>query len=209
VKQGTSVAPAGSRQPAREPDAREPTAREEDLLILVDEADREIGTLAKTAGHLGAGTLHRAFSVFLFDAQGKVLIQQRAAGKMLWPSYWSNSCCSHPRPGEAVEAAARRRVREELHVESRLSFLYKFRYQARFGDVGSEHELCHVYAGYPGGSLVADPAEIADHRWIAPDDLTRAIAADPDHYSPWMKLEWQRISADFLAQIRQECGRPA
>lgn len=184
-----------------------PDARNEDLLILVDEADREIGTLPKTAGHLGAGTLHRAFSVFLFDTQGSVLIQQRAAGKMLWPGYWSNSCCSHPRPGEAVEAAARRRVREELRVECRLSFLYKFRYQARFGDVGSEHELCHVYAGYPRGELTADPTEIADQRWIAPQDLARDIAAEPGHFSPWMKLEWQRITADFLEQILKDCGR--
>ena len=182
-------------------------ARNEDLLILVDEADREVGTLAKTAGHLGAGTLHRAFSVFLFDAQGSVLIQQRAAGKMLWPGYWSNSCCSHPRPGEAVEAAARRRVREELRLECRLSFLYKFRYQARFGEIGAEHELCYVYAGFPRGNPVADAAEIADYRWIAPDDLTRAIAAEPDCYSPWMKLEWQRITTEFLDGIRQEWGR--
>lgn len=182
-------------------------ARNEDLLILVDEADREIGTLPKTAGHLGAGTLHRAFSVFLFDTQGSVLIQQRAAGKMLWPGYWSNSCCSHPRPGETVEAAARRRVREELGVECRLSFLYKFRYQARFGDVGSEHELCHVYAGYPRGEPTADPAEVADQRWIAPQDLARDIAAGPGRFSPWMKLEWQRITADFLEQILKDCGR--
>jgi isopentenyl-diphosphate delta-isomerase len=182
-------------------------ARTEDLLILVDEADRDIGTLPKTAGHLGAGTLHRAFSVFLFDAQGSVLIQQRAAGKMLWPGYWSNSCCSHPRPGEAVEAAARRRVREELRVECRLMFLYKFRYQAPFGNVGAEHELCHVYAGFPRGKLVADASEIADHRWISPDDLTRAIADNPDHFSPWMKLEWRRITTDFLDHIRPELGR--
>ncbi len=186
-----------------------PEAIREDLLVLVDEADREIGTLPKTAGHLGAGTLHRAFSVFLFDTSGSVLIQQRAPGKMLWPGFWSNSCCSHPRPGEPVEAAARRRVLEELQVECRVDFLYKFRYQARFGDVGSEHELCYVYAGYPRGPVTVDPAEIADHRWIGPDDLTRAIATDPDRYSPWMKMEWQRISAEFLDQIRQDCGRPA
>jgi isopentenyl-diphosphate delta-isomerase len=193
--------------PVNAADSRVPGSGSEDLLILVDEADREIGTLPKTEGHLGAGTLHRAFSVFLFDTEGSVLIQQRAAGKMLWPGYWSNACCSHPRPGEAVEAAARRRVCEELHVECRLSFLYKFRYQARFGNVGAEHELCYVYAGYPSGNLKADPAEIADHRWIAPNDLTRAIADDPDHFSPWMKLEWQRITTDFLDGIRRDWGR--
>lgn len=186
---------------------RTPAAAGEDLLVLVDEADREIGTLPKTAGHLGAGTLHRAFSVFLFNDRGEVLIQQRAAGKMLWAGFWSNSCCSHPRPGESVEDAGRRRVREELQVECRLEFLYKFRYQARFGDVGSEHELCYVYAGYPRGALTADPAEIAAWRWVSPAELTREIAADPDRFSPWMKLEWQRITGEFLGQIREECGR--
>jgi len=188
--------------------ARPPAPAGEDLLVLVDEDDRETGTLAKTAGHLGAGVLHRAFSVFLFDRQGRVLIQQRAAGKMLWAGFWSNSCCSHPRPGESVEDAGRRRVREELKVECRLVFLYKFRYQARFGDVGSEHELCYVYAGYPAGSVQADPAEIADHRWIAPADLTGEIAAHPDRFSPWMKLEWQRITDEYLPRILGECGEP-
>jgi isopentenyl-diphosphate delta-isomerase len=182
-----------------------PLTRIEDRLILVDEADLEIGTLPKTEGHLGAGTLHRAFSVFLFDRHGAVLIQQRTAGKMLWPGFWSNSCCSHPRPGEPVEAAGRRRVREELNLECRLTFLYKFRYQARFGDIGSEHELCYVYAGYPRGTLVADPTEIADHRWVAPDTLTQEIALSPGRFSPWMKLEWQRITSDFLEQIQQDC----
>jgi len=182
-----------------------PVTRAEDQLVLVDDADREIGTLPKTEGHLGAGTLHRAFSVFLFNSEGAVLIQQRAAGKMLWPGYWSNSCCSHPRPGEPVEDAGRRRVREELNLDCRLSFLYKFRYQARFLDVGSEHELCYVYAGYPRGTLVADPAEIAEYRWIMPDMLTQEIAASPGRFSPWLKLEWERITADFLEQIRRDC----
>lgn len=179
----------------------------EDHLILVDEADREIGTLPKTEGHLGAGSLHRAFSVFLFNTDGDVLIQQRAAGKMLWPGFWSNSCCSHPRPGEAVAEAAMRRVREELNLECRLRFLYKFRYQAPYGSVGAEHELCYVYAGFPRGDLRVDPAEIAAHRWLRPITLTAEIAADPDRFSPWMKLEWQRISTDFLGGILQDGER--
>ncbi|MCL4792565.1 MAG: isopentenyl-diphosphate Delta-isomerase [Gammaproteobacteria bacterium] len=181
----------------------------EDLLILVDEADREIGTLPKTECHLGDGTLHRAFSVFLFDADGRVLIQERAAGKMLWPGYWSNSCCSHPRPGERTEAAAQRRVREELQLDCRLSFLYKFRYQAAFGSVGSEHELCHVYAGYATGNISTDPLEIAAIRWLTPDELSREIAATPERFSPWMKMEWEQITAKHLAQIRNDCRKPS
>jgi isopentenyl-diphosphate delta-isomerase len=179
----------------------------EDLLILVDEADREIGTLPKTECHLGGGTLHRAFSVFLFAPDGKVLIQERAAGKMLWPGFWSNSCCSHPRPGEDTGAAAQRRVREELHVECRLDFLYKFRYQAAFGSVGSEHELCHVYAGYATGDISTDPLEIAAIRWLTPAALSREIAAEPERFSPWMKLEWQQITANYLDRILDDCRK--
>lgn len=178
-----------------------PGSAGDDLLILVDEQDRELGQGAKFDCHLGDGVLHRAFSVFLFNDRGEVLIQQRADGKMLWGGYWSNSCCSHPRPGESVEDAGRRRVREELALGCRLEFLYKFRYQARFGDVGSEHELCYVYAGFPVGEPRADPTEIAAWRWVAPDELTREIAATPDRFTPWMKLEWARITGDFLPAI--------
>jgi len=181
----------------------------EDLLILVDEADHEIGTLPKTECHLGAGILHRAFSVFLFDAAGKVLIQQRAAGKMLWAGFWSNSCCSHPRPGETTEEAAKRRVREELQLECRLSFLYKFRYQAAFGTIGSEHELCHVYAGYASGQISIDPLEIAAIRWVTPAELSHEIATDPERFSPWMKLEWQDITEKHLDRILDDCRKQA
>lgn len=182
--------------------AAAPVLGGEDLLILVDGEDREIGTHPKVAGHLGDGVLHRAFSVFLFNPDGEVLIQQRATGKMLWGGFWSNSCCSHPRPGEATEAAARRRVREELALECRVEFLYKFQYHARFGDVGAEHELCYVYAGYTRDEPRADPAEIAAFRWVTPAALTAAVAAEPERYSPWMKLEWAEITARFLPAIQ-------
>src|SRR5690606_1037381 len=102
---------------------RSDDAASEDLLTLVDASAREIGQAPKPQGHVGAGVLHRAFSVFLFNDRGETLIQQRAPGKMLWGGYWSNSCCSHPRPGETTEEAARRRVREELALECELRFL--------------------------------------------------------------------------------------
>lgn len=169
----------------------------EDLLILVDEADHEIGVLSKSEGHLGDGVLHRAFSVFLFNERGEVLIQRRATDKMLWGGFWSNSCCSHPRPGEGTGEAARRRVAEELGMHCQPRFLYKFCYHARFGGVGSERELCHVYAARAAGKVTADPAEIESWRWIAPADLDAEIAAEPARFSPWLKLEWPRIRREF------------
>jgi len=184
---------------------RQPVSSPTESLILVDDEDREIGFCSKAECHAGEGLLHRAFSVFLFNSDGKLLLQQRSKQKPLWPLYWANSCCSHPRKSESVEDAGRRRVWEELSLECDLDFLYKFRYQARFGDLGSEHELCHVFAGYTksdgDNNLAVHPEEIADWRYIDPDELTREIAADGDKFTPWLKLEWQRIQKDFLDDI--------
>lgn len=173
----------------------------QDTLILVDEDDNEIGSCEKVDCHLGKGKLHRAFSVFLFDPQGRLLIQQRHADKMLWGGYWANSCCSHPRVGETTDAAARRRTMEELGVESDLTYLYKFVYHAEFGDVGSEYENCWVYAGHFDGKLAVNDSEIAATRFVTPDELTGDIEANGDIYSPWLKLEWERIRKDFLTTI--------
>lgn len=172
-----------------------------DTLILVDREDRETGYLSKEECHRGNGILHRAFSVFLFNGAGQVLLQQRSADKPLWPLYWSNTCCSHPRRGESVEAAARRRLREELALCSELSFLYKFEYQASYQDIGAEHELCWVYAGLAQGKPAANATEIADWRYVSPAVLTAELAAEPARFTPWLRLEWAEISRCFLPQI--------
>src|SRR6202142_2782709 len=116
-------------------------------LILVDQTDREVGHMSKTQCHQGRGTLHRAFSLLIFNPKGELLLQQRAASKRLWPLYWSNSCCSHPRRAETMEAATRRRLLEELGLSCDLQFLFKFRYQAQFDATGAENELCSVFIG--------------------------------------------------------------
>jgi isopentenyl-diphosphate delta-isomerase len=175
-----------------------------DTLILVDEQDNEIGTGEKLACHLDQGLLHRAFSVFLFNLEGQLLIQQRSENKMLWPLYWANSCCSHPRAGEHTNDAARRRIDEELGVTAELKFLYKFVYQAAYEDVGSEHENCWVYVGHFDGILNIDASEIASHRFIAPDELTAELEENPGVYSPWLKLEWAHILQNFAGELPQE-----
>jgi len=172
-----------------------------DTLILVDENDNEIGTSEKVDCHLGRGLLHRAFSVFLFNPDGQLLIQQRSEQKMLWPLYWANSCCSHPRAGENTASAARRRIREELGVSSELNFLYKFIYHAEYDDIGSEYENCWVYVGHFDGELDIDSAEIADWKFVTPEQLTADIETDPDSYSPWLKLEWAHINKEFRDEL--------
>ncbi|MBI3178039.1 MAG: isopentenyl-diphosphate Delta-isomerase [Deltaproteobacteria bacterium] len=173
-----------------------------DEIILVDAQDRELGFAPVKACHDGEGRLHRAFSVFILNSRGEVLLQQRSPEKRLWPLYWSNSCCSHPRRGETVEQAAARRLKEELAVSAPLNFLYKFQYQARFGDTGSENELCWVFVGRFDGAVRADPHEIAAWRYVSPDALDRELASEPDRFTPWLKLEWARIRAEHGAMFR-------
>src|SRR6202046_4797670 len=107
-----------------------------DALILVDEADRRLGHLSKEACHQGRGVLHRAFSLLIFNGRGELLVQQRAPSKRLWPLYWSNSCCSHPRITESMEVATRRRLYEELGIGCTLEFLFTFEYQGQFDEAG-------------------------------------------------------------------------
>ena len=174
---------------------------ETDMLILVDEQDKQVGSLEKLDCHLGQGRLHRAFSVFLFDAGNRVLMQQRSANKMLWGGYWTNSCCSHPRLDETTQDAAHRRTKEELGVECDLQYLYKFVYHAEFGNIGSEYEHCWVFAGYFDGNLHVDPVEIAATRFLTPDELTADIEKNNNVYTPWLKLEWERIRRDYLTSL--------
>ncbi|ROO29715.1 isopentenyl-diphosphate delta-isomerase [Salinisphaera orenii MK-B5] len=168
---------------------------DDEPLIVVDSDDNVLGHMPKAEAHIGEGVLHRAFSIFLFDGNGNTLLQRRADGKQLWGGYWSNSCCSHPRRGESVDMAAVRRLREELGVDARLSFLYRFEYHARFGEAGSEHEMCSVYAARSDAPVSVNPNEISACRPVAPDTLDAELAAHPERYTPWLKMEWPRIRA--------------
>ena len=174
---------------------------EAEQLILVDADDNETGFLSKAEAHDGGGVLHRAFSVFLFNENGELLVQQRAASKRLWPGYWSNSCCSHPRRGETMEVATRRRLRDELNVESELEFVYKFSYKATFGDAGSENELCHVYIGRVSGDVHANDHEIAATRFVSATDLAGQLSASPDSFTPWFRMEWDELNREHADSL--------
>ncbi len=166
---------------------------ENESLILVDEEDREIGNLSKRACHDGEGVLHRAFSLFIFNPQGELLLQKRSADKRLWPLYWSNSCCSHPRRGETMNGAVNRRLHQELGMRAELKFLYKFQYQARFGDIGSENESCWVYVGLSDDRVRANGNEVAEWRWITPDSLDSEMNDKPELFTPWFQMEWREV----------------
>ncbi|MGA2188243.1 MAG: isopentenyl-diphosphate Delta-isomerase [Steroidobacteraceae bacterium] len=185
-------------RPVNSPDA----PADSDSLILVDGSDRDVGHLSKARCHEGKGILHRAFSLLIFNRSGELLIQQRSATKRLWPLYWSNSCCSHPRSGESMETATRRRLREELGLVCPLKFLFKFQYQAQFDATGSEHELCSVFIGHCSDPVEVNRDEILAWRWVAPEALQGQLAAQgPVRFTPWFRIEWARIWRDHRDEV--------
>ncbi len=187
----------GSRSVARG------SAADLDALILVDAADQDVGHLSKARCHEGRGVLHRAFSLLIFNGAGELLLQQRASSKRLWPSYWSNSCCSHPRSGETLEAATQRRLQEELGITGcPLQFLFKFQYQAQFDATGSEHELCSVFIGSCSDPLRINGNEISAWRWVSPQALQSELASrEAARFTPWFKIEWARIWRDHREAV--------
>lgn len=177
---------------------------DDEALIIVDAQDCILGHGTKAELHEGAGTLHRAFSIFLFNQNGEVLLQQRSHHKRLWPLFWSNTCCSHPRQGESYSFATQRRLSEEFGLSSELTFTHQFRYQAQFDESGAEHELCSVYVGRTNSDPSANPLEIADWQWISPQSLDHWIAHQPETLTPWLKLEWHALrSEDHRAALSQ------
>lgn len=170
-------------------------------LILVDADDQETGSLSKALCHDGDGVLHRAFSVFLFNHAGELLLQQRAAGKRLWPGFWSNTCCSHPRKGETMQCATERRLEQELNISADVEFIYKFSYQANFRDLGSEHELCWVYLGRSAGQPRPNSNEISGIRYVDPALLAEELRDHGERFTPWFRMEWERLNSDFAERL--------
>lgn len=178
---------------------------ESEELILVDTDDNETGHRSKAECHDGDGILHRAFSLFLFNERRELLLQQRSATKRLWPGYWSNSCCSHPRRGESIQTATQRRLSDELNVTATLEYVYKFRYQANFGEAGSENELCHVFLGTTGGDLRPNVGEIAEIQFVTAHELSTKLEAGADAFTPWVKMEWRALNREFPEILARYC----
>lgn len=173
----------------------------EDQLVLVNASDEVVGYGDKKSCHDNDGILHRAFSVFLFDTQGRLLLQRRSPKKRLWGHYWSNSCCSHPRPTETILNASSRRVREELGCSAPMTFLYKFEYRAEFLGLGVEHELCYVLAGPMLGEPDPDPDEVSDWQMVDPNHLDQEIHAKPEKFTPWLMLQWPQIRTRYWGHV--------
>jgi isopentenyl-diphosphate Delta-isomerase len=167
-------------------------------VVLVDADDRELGTEEKLAAHR-SGSLHRALSIFLFDRRGRVLLQQRALSKYHSGGLWANACCSHPRPGESVLAAASRRLREELGIACPLEPAFGFVYRAALGNGLIEHEYDHVLLGRFDGEPEPNPDEVAAWRWVEPALLAAELRDDPSRYCAWLPLAFAELERRGLA----------
>lgn len=156
-------------------------------VILVDVNDNPLGTIEKLEAH-HRGLLHRAFSVFLFNSDGQMLLQKRARHKYHSAGLWTNTCCSHPQPGEPVESAAIRRLKEEMGIVASTSFAYKFIYKASLDHELIEHELDHVYIGQFNGNPLINENEVEDWKFVDLDWIQQDINKNPDQYTAWFKL---------------------
>lgn len=157
------------------------------MLVLVDENDAETGTMEKLEAHR-QGALHRAISVFVFDEDGRVLLQKRHRHKYHSKSQWANACCSHPLPGELPFAAARRRLQEEMGFDCSLRFLFRIIYKHDVGEGLTEHELVHVFAGRYDGPVRPDPEEAEGYQWMTLDDLIAWTSQQPQAIAPWLRI---------------------
>lgn len=153
-------------------------------VVLVDSGDRTIGHMEKLAAHR-EGLLHRAFSVFIFDGDGRLLLQRRAFGKYHSPGLWSNTCCGHPRPGEDTLAAAQRRLAEEMGLHCDLELVHSFMYHADLGNGLREHELDHVFVGTARNEPRPHPDEVAEWRAVPRAVLEEELAHAPDTFTVW------------------------
>ncbi|BDV30974.1 isopentenyl-diphosphate Delta-isomerase [Microbacterium terricola] len=166
-----------------------------DQVVLLDDEGREIGSAPKASIHGTETALHLAFSCHVLDDQGRVLVTRRALGKTTWPGVWSNSFCGHPRPAEPLIQAVRRRAEYELGLELddiELA-LPLFRYRATDASGIVEHEICPVYIARTRAQPVLNPLEVAESRWVAPEDLAASLQATPWAFSPWLVLQANQL----------------
>ena len=164
----------------------------EENVILVNEADEPVGLMPKMEAHEKA-LLHRAFSVFIMNDKGETMLQQRAKDKYHSPLLWTNTCCSHQREGESNVEAGKRRLQEEMGFTTELEELFSFIYKAPFDNGLTEHELDHVMVGVYNERPKINPTEVANWKWMHPEDIKNDISSNPDRYTAWFKIIFERF----------------
>lgn len=158
-------------------------------IVLVNKKDRQIGLSEKEECHKHPVKLHRAISVLIFDHGGqKMLLQRRSKAKHTWPSFWTNTACSHPFDGEDNLSAAKRRLAEEMGITAPLKEVFSFVYKARYDQTYGEYEFDHVFVGNFEGEVKPDPLEVEEYKWMKMSLLRKDIKTNPDVYTPWFRI---------------------
>ncbi|MGE5318113.1 MAG: isopentenyl-diphosphate Delta-isomerase [Chloroflexota bacterium] len=168
----------------------------EELVILVDQNDNQTGVMEKMQAHIEA-RLHRAFSVFIFNSKDELMLQQRALSKYHSPGLWSNTCCSHPRPGESTSDAAHRRLVEEMDFDCQLTEVFSFIYKAPFSNDLTEHEFDHVFIGISDELPKLNKEEAEAYRMITLQDLRKEVENNPEDFSIWFRIAFDRVEKYF------------
>lgn len=171
----------------------------EEQVILVNENDTPIGTMPKMDAHR-QGKLHRAFSVFIFNSAGHLLLQQRALDKYHSPGKWTNTCCSHPRPNEDTLDAAKRRIMEEMGMECELRPMFTFTYHAELENGLIENEYDHVYFGKSDALPEPNPEEVANFAYILMSELSKQLLDRPDQFTAWLKICFEQVMFHYLKE---------
>lgn len=166
----------------------------EDKVILVDQNDNEIGLMNKLEAH-EKGLLHRAFSIFIFNSMGEILLQKRDSKKYHSGGLWSNTCCSHPKSGESILTAAHRRLNEEMGMKTELFPAFHFTYKASLDKGLTEHELDHVLIGFSNDTPIVNPEEVEQYCYIDPNLLRIGLKNHPEEYSSWLKICFDNLMA--------------
>lgn len=176
----------------------------QEYVILVDENDNLVGTAEKMDAHKNP-KLHRAFSIFIFNSKGEMLIQKRAENKYHCPGMWANTCCSHPRPGESLEKAVHRRLQEEMGFDTELVKAFSFIYKAEFDNGLTEEEYDHIFVGKWDGTPKINLQEVAEHKWISGEILKEDIKKNPETYTAWFKIALRKF-LDHSKGIKVQFG---
>jgi isopentenyl-diphosphate delta-isomerase len=172
-------------------------------VVLVDTSDREVGVMDKMEAHR-TGALHRAFSIFLLNSKGQMLIHQRAVGKYHGAGLWTNACCSHPQPGEDVKTSAMERLRFEMGLQCDIEKLFSFVYRASVENNLIEHEYDHVFLGYSDAIPQPHTDEVHQYRWIYPTELVEEIQRHPETFTFWFREAIHRVLEEIDKKVKAD-----
>lgn len=164
-------------------------------ILIVNENDEIVGLDTKENCHLGNGILHRAITIFVINDKNEILLSKRSSLKKLWPNFWDTSCSTHIHQNETYEQAGERRLKYELGFSCKLKIISKFRYQAKFQNIGSENEICTLLVGNYAGNINSNPNEVSEYKWVNLEQLRNEV--DDFNNSPWLKIAFKKYLGDL------------